>query len=67
MRWDTFYRLDTLGIEGNPLNDVLKAQIMKDGTKALVKYLKEEMPGWSILVPLGYILWPHHANRFFHE
>ena len=61
------YRLDTLGIEGNPLNDVLKAQIMKDGTKALVKYLKEEMPGWSILVPLGYILWPHHANRFFHE
>lgn len=41
------YRLDTLGIEGNPLNDVLKSQIMKDGTKALIKYLKEEMPGMS--------------------
>ncbi|KAJ5823530.1 Leucine rich repeats (2 copies) [Penicillium robsamsonii] len=38
------YRLETLGIEGNPLNDVLKSQIMKDGTKALIKYLKEEMP-----------------------
>ncbi|KAJ6099722.1 hypothetical protein N7467_001257 [Penicillium canescens] len=38
------YRLDTLGVEGNPLNDVLKSQIMKDGTKALIKYLKEEMP-----------------------
>ncbi|KAJ5505453.1 Leucine-rich repeat typical subtype [Penicillium expansum] len=38
------YRLETLGIEGNPLNDVLKSQIMKDGTKALIKYLREEMP-----------------------
>jgi len=40
------YRLETLGIEGNPLNDALKAQIMKDGTKALIRYLKEETPGW---------------------
>lgn len=39
------YRLDTLGIEGNPLNDALKSQVMKEGTKALVKYLREEMPG----------------------
>jgi CCR4-NOT transcription complex subunit 6 len=39
------YRLETLGIEGNPLDDVFKSQIMKDGTKALIKYLKEEMPG----------------------
>ncbi|KKA21386.1 Poly(A)-specific ribonuclease [Rasamsonia emersonii CBS 393.64] len=38
------YRLETLGIEGNPLNEVLKSQIMKEGTKALIKYLKEEMP-----------------------
>ncbi|KAJ5631106.1 uncharacterized protein N7484_011206 [Penicillium longicatenatum] len=38
------YRLETLGIEGNPLNEVLKSQIMKDGTKALIKYLREEMP-----------------------
>jgi CCR4-NOT transcription complex subunit 6 len=39
------YRLDTLGIEGNPLNDILKSQIMKEGTKALIRYLREEMPG----------------------
>ncbi|KAJ5281175.1 hypothetical protein N7478_006547 [Penicillium angulare] len=38
------YRLETLGIEGNPLNETYKSQIMKDGTKALIKYLKEEMP-----------------------
>jgi CCR4-NOT transcription complex subunit 6 len=39
------YHLETLGIEGNPLNEVLKSHIMKEGTKALIKYLKEEMPG----------------------
>lgn len=38
------YHLETLGIEGNPLNEVLKSHIMKEGTKALIKYLKEEMP-----------------------
>ncbi|KAJ5570053.1 uncharacterized protein N7459_009483 [Penicillium hispanicum] len=46
------YRLDTLGIEGNPLNDVFKSQIMKDGTKALIKYLKESMPGKLLLFAL---------------
>lgn len=43
------YRLETLGIEGNPLNDILKSQIMKDGTKALIKYLREEMSGGWLL------------------
>jgi CCR4-NOT transcription complex subunit 6 len=38
------YRLEILGVEGNPLEDVLKSQIMKEGTKALIRYLKEEMP-----------------------
>ncbi|KAE8148306.1 glucose-repressible alcohol dehydrogenase transcriptional effector [Aspergillus avenaceus] len=38
------YRLDTLGIEGNPLNEILKSHIMKEGTKALIRYLREEMP-----------------------
>lgn len=37
--------LETLGVEGNPLNDVLKSRIMQEGTKALIKYLKEETPG----------------------
>lgn len=39
------YRLEVLGIEGNPLEDVLKSQVMKEGTRALIKYLKEDMPG----------------------
>lgn len=46
------YRLDTLGIEGNPLEEPLKNQIMRAGTKALVKHLKEEMPGKSFFSPL---------------
>ncbi|KAL4781428.1 Endonuclease/exonuclease/phosphatase [Aspergillus varians] len=45
------YRLEILGIEGNPLDDVLKSQIMKDGTKALIKYLKEEMPDIHVPPP----------------
>ncbi|KAL2380302.1 Glucose-repressible alcohol dehydrogenase transcriptional effector [Blastomyces dermatitidis] len=45
------YQLDTLGIEGNPLNDVFKSRIMQEGTKALITYLKEEMPerDWVVL------------------
>lgn len=39
------YRLETLGVEGNPLNATLKSQLMKQGTKGLVRYLREEMPG----------------------
>lgn len=39
------YQLETLGIEGNPLTEVLKSRIMQEGTKSLVKYLREEMPG----------------------
>ena len=41
------FHLDTLGVEGNPLAEVLKSRIMQEGTKSLVKYLKEEMPGES--------------------
>lgn len=41
------YQLDTLGVEGNPLNEVFKSRIMQEGTKALITYLKEEMPGMT--------------------
>ncbi|KAI1991986.1 Glucose-repressible alcohol dehydrogenase transcriptional effector [Ophidiomyces ophidiicola] len=55
------YQLDTLGIEGNPLADILKSRIMQEGTKSLIKYLKEEMPAqvppsnrdWLILDETG--------------
>ncbi|KAL4933871.1 Endonuclease/exonuclease/phosphatase [Aspergillus undulatus] len=45
------YRLDVLGIEGNPLEDTLKSLVMKEGTKALIKYLKEEMPDIHVVPP----------------
>ncbi|KUL85189.1 hypothetical protein ZTR_06208 [Talaromyces verruculosus] len=38
------YRLEMLGIYGNPLNEALMSQIKTHGTKALIKYLIEEMP-----------------------
>lgn len=47
------YRLDKLVVPGNPLNDILKAQISAGGTKGLVKYLREEMPG-KLIAPLKY-------------
>lgn len=43
------YRLEMLGIYGNPLNEALMSQIKTHGTKALIKYLIEEMPGMSDL------------------
>jgi CCR4-NOT transcription complex subunit 6 len=39
------YRLEMLGIYGNPLNEALSSQIKTHGTKALIKYLLEEMTG----------------------
>ncbi|KAF8471833.1 Endonuclease/exonuclease/phosphatase [Kalaharituber pfeilii] len=40
----TLYQLETLGIEGNPIQDPLKQIMMKEGTKALVTYLRENCP-----------------------
>jgi CCR4-NOT transcription complex subunit 6 len=45
------YRLEMLGIYGNPLNEVLSSQIKTHGTKALIKYLLEEMTGqWRFII-----------------
>ena len=41
----TLYQLETLGIEGNPLSEPLKQIMMKDGTKTLIVYLRENCPG----------------------
>lgn len=40
----TLYQLDVLGIEGNPLQEALKQIMIKDGTKALIQYLRENCP-----------------------
>lgn len=38
-------RLETLGIYGNPMDDELKMKMSEGGTKALILYLRETMPG----------------------
>ncbi|KAF9446344.1 hypothetical protein P691DRAFT_804344 [Macrolepiota fuliginosa MF-IS2] len=40
----TLHQLQTLGIEGNPLDGHLKSLVQKDGTPALVSYLRDSGP-----------------------
>ncbi|KAF8893561.1 Endonuclease/exonuclease/phosphatase [Infundibulicybe gibba] len=40
----TLHQLRTLGIEGNPLDSSLKAIVQKDGTPALISYLRDSCP-----------------------
>ncbi|GAA6027329.1 hypothetical protein JCM8097_002598 [Rhodosporidiobolus ruineniae] len=40
----TLHLLETLGIEGNPLPDTLRSLIEKDGTPALISYLRDSCP-----------------------
>ncbi len=39
------YQLEVLGIEGNPLEEPLKSEMMQNGTKALITLLREGAPG----------------------
>lgn len=41
----TLYQLEMLGIEGNPIRDTMKQILVKDGTRALITYLRENCPG----------------------
>lgn len=41
----SLHNLEMLGIEGNPLNPELKSKIQEQGTKSLIKYLREQTPG----------------------
>ncbi|QRW07862.1 cytochrome P450 family protein [Ceratobasidium sp. AG-Ba] len=40
----TLYQLEMLGIEGNPLQASLRAILQKDGTPALISYLRDSCP-----------------------
>ncbi|OSX65924.1 hypothetical protein POSPLADRAFT_1130851 [Postia placenta MAD-698-R-SB12] len=40
----TLHQLQTLGIEGNPLDPSLKQIVQKDGTPALISYLRDSSP-----------------------
>jgi len=40
----SLHQLQTLGIEGNPMDAQLKAIVQKDGTPALISYLRDSCP-----------------------
>ncbi|KAJ6498967.1 glucose-repressible alcohol dehydrogenase transcriptional effector [Mycena sanguinolenta] len=42
--YGTLHRLKTLGIEGNPMDAQLKALLQKDGTPALISFLRDTCP-----------------------
>ncbi|KAF8070084.1 glucose-repressible alcohol dehydrogenase transcriptional effector [Lyophyllum atratum] len=40
----TLHQLKTIGVEGNPLDSSLKTIVQKDGTPALISYLRDSCP-----------------------
>ncbi|BGP15962.1 hypothetical protein JCM10213_004777 [Rhodosporidiobolus nylandii] len=40
----TLHLLETLGVEGNPLPETLRSLVEKDGTSALISYLRDSCP-----------------------
>lgn len=48
----SLYMLEVLGIEGNPLNQSLKQEIVERGTKSLINFLREQAPGESFGSPV---------------
>ena len=40
----TLHQLQTIGVEGNPLEPSLKSIVQKDGTRALISYLRDSCP-----------------------
>ena len=47
----SLFLLDMLGVEGNPLEEGLKSEIMQSGTRALITHLRENAPGTSVRNP----------------
>ena len=43
-QFGSLHQLQTLGIEGNPLDPNLKSIVQKDGTPALISYLRDNCP-----------------------
>lgn len=48
----SLFNLELLGIEGNPLNQDMKQELMEKGTKSLIGLLREQAPG----------KWPHETR-----
>lgn len=43
-QFGSLHHLQTLGVEGNPLDPMLKAMVQKDGTQSLISYLRDNCP-----------------------
>ncbi len=56
----TLHQLQTLGIEGNPLDPSLKQIVQKDGTPALISYLRDSCP---IPAPPPERVWKHFFGQ----
>lgn len=56
----SLHQLRTLGIEGNPLDATLKQIIQKDGTQALVSYLRDSCP---LPTPPAERTWKHFVGQ----
>ena len=52
----SLHQLQTLGVEGNPLDSALKAIVQKDGTPALISFLRDSCP---VPAPPPERLWRH--------
>jgi len=58
-QFGSLHQLQTLGVEGNPLDPVLKSMVQKDGTRAVISYLRDNCPVeddpperlWKNLIP----------------
>lgn len=58
-QFGSLHQLKTLGVEGNPLDQMLKSIVQKDGTRALISYLRDNCPidfdpperVWKSLIP----------------
>lgn len=44
------YQLEIVGVEGNPLDESLKSEMMRNGTKSLITLLREQAPGGRAIV-----------------
>lgn len=49
----SLHQLDMLGIEGNPLREQMRDEIVKNGTKSFINYLREAAPRKSARPCLG--------------
>lgn len=56
----TLHQLQTLGIEGNPLEASLKQIVQKDGTQALISYLRDSCP---VPPPPPERVWKHFVSQ----